>query len=386
MCEEESHTPRGSIAVLLPPDCNLLQRNSDCNGRMRETRDGPKSRRMRIRRMGSPQRQWRRKIRVKFLAACIVFWLALLGAVAAADSPQMLSTVTITGQVPGPALWKVTKGAHTMWVMGTVDLLPKKIEWYSKDVETAIASSQQVIGISYGSLNVNVFARLFQLSSVEKIPDGKHLGDILPADLYTRWTAVKTSLGVNDDDVERLRPRYAADALFDKAAVRAGLSDDPDVWETIKQLARKHHVGVVTKDFKFAIDNSRQRMKRLQEAPLEPEFACLSSALDRLQSDVATVEQRANAWSYGDLATLRKLALADRDQLCWDSLSNADDLSESVRELNRRLDNDWIGAVDNALDRNTTSFAVLPLSDLLNGTGRVALLRERGYAIIAPDN
>jgi uncharacterized protein YbaP (TraB family) len=318
----------------------------------------------------------------------VAFLVSLLGpcAGAMAAEPPVLSTVTITGQVPGPALWKMTKGEHVLWLMGTVDLLPKNIQWYSKDVETAIASSQQVVGISYGSLNVNVFARLFQLSSVEKIPNGKKLADVLPPELYTRWQAAKQALGVNDDAIERLRPRYAADALFDAAAARAGLSDDPDVWETIKKLARSHHVTVVTKDFKFAIDNSRQRMKRLQDAPLEPEFACFASTLERLQIDIATVEQRANAWSYGDLITLRKLALADRDQLCWDALANADDLSASVRELNDRLDGDWLTAVDSALDRNAVSFGLLPMSDLLNGSGRVALLRKRGYTLVAPDS
>jgi len=48
-------------------------------------------------------------------------------------------TILVSGQRPGPGLWKVSKGDHVMWVFGTYGPLPKGMEWRSKDAERKIA-------------------------------------------------------------------------------------------------------------------------------------------------------------------------------------------------------------------------------------------------------
>src|SRR5262245_23988705 len=58
------------------------------------------------------------------------------------DLPPMV----VSGVQPGPGLWKVRKGDHTLWVLGTVSPLPKRIEWESRDVEQVMAQAQEMIG------------------------------------------------------------------------------------------------------------------------------------------------------------------------------------------------------------------------------------------------
>jgi hypothetical protein len=45
---------------------------------------------------------------------------------------------------------------------------------------------------------------------------------------------------------------------------------------------------------------------------------------------------------------------------------------------------DWLAAVDSALNKNKSSFAVLPISQMLNADGWLAKLRARGYSIEDP--
>jgi len=46
-----------------------------------------------------------------------------------------LETVLVTGVQPGPGMWKVSKGEHVLWVLGTLAPLPKHISWQSHDVQ-----------------------------------------------------------------------------------------------------------------------------------------------------------------------------------------------------------------------------------------------------------
>lgn len=59
--------------------------------------------------------------------------------------PVRLQTVTVTGLDAGPALWKVSKDGHVMWVLGTLAPLPKGAKWRSARVEQAIARSQELL-------------------------------------------------------------------------------------------------------------------------------------------------------------------------------------------------------------------------------------------------
>src|SRR5262249_35227270 len=57
--------------------------------------------------------------------------------------------VLVTGEFPGPGMWKVMRRddpqGHVLWILGTPPPLPKKLKWKSKDVEAVLLSSQAVL-------------------------------------------------------------------------------------------------------------------------------------------------------------------------------------------------------------------------------------------------
>src|SRR4051812_3098617 len=64
---------------------------------------------------------------------------------AALDPPPAAATATdeappeevvVEGKHEGPRMWRVTKGDHTLWILGTITPLPRKMEWQSDSVET----------------------------------------------------------------------------------------------------------------------------------------------------------------------------------------------------------------------------------------------------------
>src|SRR5215217_1805713 len=74
-----------------------------------------------------------------------IFGIAALffaGAVLADDDMEV---VLVTGEQPGPGLWKVSSGDHVLWILGEVAPQPGKVKWRSRKFEFRLARSQEVL-------------------------------------------------------------------------------------------------------------------------------------------------------------------------------------------------------------------------------------------------
>jgi len=309
--------------------------------------------------------------------------------IASAETAPTLATVLVTGVQPGPGLWKVSNGEHVLWILGTLRPLPQKMSWRSKEVEAVVAQSQEVLGLSRATLGLNLFSSLPELAAwrrIKRLPDGQRLADVLSPDTFARWSSSKRLFLGADDDVERLRPRYAAATLYDAALDHAGLTDAYDIWDVVKRVARKHRVRIVTNDFKIQVDDPRTRIEALEHAPPDADAACMDATLNRLQEDLQNMGLRANAWATGDIETLRKLPYVEQESACLESIGNIEGLAGSVQELRTRLARDWIRSARIALDENRSSVALLPIDEMFSKTGRLAQLRDMGYLVEEPND
>ncbi|HJR12245.1 MAG TPA: TraB/GumN family protein [Rhodanobacteraceae bacterium] len=310
---------------------------------------------------------------------------------ASASSITTLQAVTVTGVVPGPGLWKVTRGDHVLWILGVVPTLPAGIEWRSSQVAQTIAASQTVLDAPEVKLKVdtNWFGKLFLLPSVyraQRNPDGKKLQDVLPGPLYARWEAARQHyFGGGDHGIERYRPIFAAGKLMKKAMKANGLRGDGEVTDTVAALAKQHGVEVVNPEATLEIKEPRQAVKAF--AAQGPDgIACLGLVLDVVEHDLPDFRARANAWATGDIDTLRKVPESAYRDTCRSAITGAGFAKAlGIDNLPMRVEGAWLTAADAALATNAQSFAVLPMHDLLDPHGYLAALQARGYAVTAPD-
>src|ERR1700689_3314496 len=121
---------------------------------------------------------------------------------AAAEPP--LEEILVIGEQPGPAMWRVTKGDHTLWILATLEPLPKDMVWHSKSVDERIAASQLVLSPPELSAHVGFFRSMTLVPSLlhaRHAPNGQTLEQSLPHDLYMRWLALRVKyLGHADDE------------------------------------------------------------------------------------------------------------------------------------------------------------------------------------------
>jgi hypothetical protein len=329
-----------------------------------------------------------------------------------AEKLDELETVLIVGEQPGPGLWKVSKGDHVMWVLAMHQPLPRGMTWRSHRVEARIAESQEVLY----SGGVNIDAGIGLLKGItlipaalkaSKIPDKKTLKDVLPADTYGKWTALRKKYMGKDDDVEKLRPSLALSQLRNDAFRKSGLGG-VNVYEVVIKARKRHKVPrtitpVVKRTIK--VEDPRGMLKSVQKIDL-PDLECFIKGLDRLESDVERAKTVANAWSRGDIETLRSLHrnLPGREavkEVCGYALMTAlnegaskdaaharkmmDDLFWHAEQAALQSQIDWIAAARKSLEKNRSTFAVLSVAEVLSPDGHLAKLRELGYQIEEPN-
>lgn len=309
---------------------------------------------------------------------------------AAASSITTLQTVTVTGVVPGPGLWKVTRGDHVLWILGVVPTLPAGIEWRSSQVAQTIAASQVVLDTPGVKLKVdtNWFGKLFLLPTLyraQRNPDGKTLHDVLPAATYSRWYYARQRYFGDDYSIERYRPIVAAWKLMKKAMKVNGLRNDGEVTGTVTSMAKQHGVKVVKPEITLEIREPRQAVKAFAASNLDG-IACLDVVLDAVEHELPNFRARANAWANGDIDTLRKIPEGTYRDTCQSAITGAGFAKAlGIDNLPMRVEGAWLAAADAALASSAQSFAVLPMHDLLDAHGYLAALQARGYVVAAPD-
>jgi uncharacterized protein YbaP (TraB family) len=297
-----------------------------------------------------------------------------------------LEEILVVGEQPGPAMWRVNKGDHTLWILATLEPLPKDMVWHSKSVDERIAASQLVLSPPELSAHVGFFRSLTLVPSLlhaRHAPNGQTLEESLPHDLYMRWLALRVKyLGHADD--EKLRPMLAAANLYGRAISQVGLTHDSHVWQRIEETARAKHVPVQPVTLEVPIDNPKQYVRDLSAIPSAGEVDCLRSTIGLLETQLPVMRTRANLWSTGDIEKLRGLLRSDAVKTCASAVLVVPSFQEEYTKLNAQLQSAWLAAAEKAIADNVSTVAVLSMEELLKPDGWLAIFRARGYEITEP--
>jgi hypothetical protein len=338
-----------------------------------------------------------------------------------APEPEM-ETVLVTGEQPGPGLWKVSRDGHVLWILGTIGAMPDTFVWRTKELEARIAESQEVLYPGWPRVNIDigVFEGLTLVPAAFKAaknPNGARLKDVMPAEGYETWLRLKNRyLPDEDDDIEKYRPMIAEEKLL-SAIGEKHMKGLRFVWaETVvKKLAKKHRVRVnelpaVVREIE--VEKPRAILKAARNVDLA-EGECVGRNLLKIEKSVALGlfdfdARPTNAWATGDIEALRPKPASGEDLQREDcitaSLDAASKRTDAVlpADMSRALDLvkqqeeqykaagaesylNWMAAAEAALAKNTSTIAVLPMGTVLSPTQSwVDKLAERGYLVEQP--
>ena len=301
---------------------------------------------------------------------------------------DVIEEVVSVGVQPGPQLWRITKDDHELWVFGTLSPVPRNMDWDSASVEAILADAQEVIDAPGLAVSANPFSTALALPllwGIENNPDKQKLEDIVPAELYARWLTLKAQYIGRDRGIERHRPLFAANELFSKAIEESGLEHEHKITKQIERLIKRYDVPITTTTITRHLDKPRQRIRAFKRAPID-DLECFRQTIARLETDLPAMRSRAAAWAVGDITTLRALPHQDQNSACYNAVltsSYGEELAEEsgLIDLEAQLAQRWIDAAEQALSKNTVTFATLPIAELLKPDGYLNHFISNGYAV-----
>jgi TraB/PrgY/gumN family len=306
--------------------------------------------------------------------------------------PAAVEEILVTGQQPGPGLWRVTRPGdargHVLWVLGNHSPLPRKLVWRSTEIESVVRASQEVLAPPAINASVGPLGGVTLLPSLigaRNNPGKQRLQDVVPPELYARWLPLKARYLGRNRDVERWRPIFAANELYKAALAATGLVPYEGVWPQVEKLARKAHVTIVDPEVELEVKKPRAAIKEFKSMPLD-DTECFARTLQRLETELGLMRDRANAWAVGDITRLRQLAPVERATACIGVLLQSSLMQQrGYGDVLDRARLAWLEAAENALARNASTLAVISVDEILRPDGHFSRLRQKGYRVEDPE-
>jgi hypothetical protein len=323
------------------------------------------------------------------------FLCLLLGVPPAADaapvepgraSPESepLQEVEVSGERPGPGLWKIRRGANTVYILGTTSPLPRRVTFRSRELESVLARAGLFIPTRP---SVDVKAGPFRLVGLYRDwrklrvnPGGVGLDAVLPPELYARFSDARRRYAPRDRSMESKRPLIAAGEIYRAAIEANGLAFDSDVGDQVRKLARR--AKVPSWEAEQRVDDPRAVLAEIGRVSPAAEQACLAATLTRIEQDLPSMRARALAWTVGDIEAMRSRTADDQLDACLGAIMGGPRMSAIAREFDQL----WFDAVRRALETHQVALAVTPIQRLLRPDGVLAQFAALGYTVEAPSS
>lgn len=202
-----------------------------------------------------------------------------------------------------PALWKVQKGATTIYLFGTVHALPAGVLWLDGPLARAFDSSDslvtEIIEKSPEEMRGIVFAKAL-------LPEGQNLRASLPPATRAAVEKALQSSGLPPASLDRFRPWYAAVAISTLPLMKSGYDPANGVDTRLSQLAKakgRPHEALETPEYQLGLFDSLP--VSLQQTYLRE----VAIGAPKIAGELAAMIE---AWKMGNAMLLAKLMNADQ--------------------------------------------------------------------------
>ena len=209
----------------------------------------------------------------------------------------LLSTPFAQTAAADPALWVVRSEGATVYLFGTVHILPQGMEWKNPAISKALDESSEIwteADISKLSSTVAAIKRY----GLEK---GPPVTEQLPPEYRVRYERQMRESGLPPLLFAHVRPWLAELLLTAGAMQHAKLAIAPGVEPALMEFAKLHNKA--TPNFETA----EQQFAIMADIPQDAQLASLEQQIDEFDQADDTFNRLATAWHAGDVATLDRL-------------------------------------------------------------------------------
>ncbi|WP_174274470.1 TraB/GumN family protein [Sphingomonas bacterium] len=242
---------------------------------------------------------------------------------------------------PRPALWKVADADTTIYLFGTIHVLPAGLKWRDAAIDKAIAQAQSLMLETVLDRDPGEVGRvLASLGTGKGLPP---LAERVPPAKREALAALVAQTGVPSETLDRMKSWAAAVVLTGASFSRIGLGPGGEGVEpqlsALFRAAGKPIEGLETPE---------QQLGFFDALPENAQRAFLVSALDDPKAARADFDRMVAAWIKGDVAAIAR-AFAEEPEF-----------TPQLRDLLvKRRDQAWAEALAQRLARPGTIFVAV---------------------------
>lgn len=289
-------------------------------------------------------------------ASGLALALASTGHAQGETSPT--ATATAPAAMAKPALWKVSDEDTTIYLFGTVHVLPQGINWYGPRIEQALnASDTLVTEIPSGPETDAKMQQLVMTNGM--LPADKNLREMLSAEDRATYEGGLAKIGVPANAFDRFEPWMAGLTLTVLPLVQQGYSPDAGVE---KQLEAK----AGTEKARGALETVEFQMGIFDSMPQEAQVEFLVAAADAVEETKPMLDKMVAEWLEGDADALA-------------AIMNEEMTDPVVAEaLLYGRNANWAEWIDARMDQPGTVFVAVGAGHLAGARSVQDLLAQRG--------
>ncbi|HEV7122619.1 MAG TPA: TraB/GumN family protein [Rhodanobacter sp.] len=210
------------------------------------------------------------------------------------------------GAIAAPALWVVTDAHATIYLFGTVHLLPNDTAWRFPALEAALAKSRTL----YIEITDDDPANMATLVLEYGVDLAHPLADRLDAAQRQRLTTAAAQAGVPGGmrTLNMMRPWLAALTLATAPLLKAGLDPQHGVDKQLKALMLADGKTVL------GLETAGQQIHFLADMPEPTQLEFLRATLKDVDQGPAVLTELIDAWKIGDVDRIARIEEQDMRQ------------------------------------------------------------------------
>jgi uncharacterized protein YbaP (TraB family) len=264
----------------------------------------------------------------------------------------------------GPAIWKVSDADSTLYLFGSLHLLPDDVTWLRDDLRDVMRGVGTVFFEVDTSEEASSDATLIS-AELGLRQDGRLLADSLDNYQLKLLEAVSHNGQIPLASLDAMKPWLASEYLTSIAAEQAGLSWNLSADEALKSMARRQQKNILY------LETSEDQIRAVADLPEVVQLDILTETMEEFDDIGAQLKRLAAGWAVGQKDFLKQQMIDPLRQ----------DAGEMYRSLLVDRNRKWSKILLPHLEGSGESLIVVGTAHLLGEESLLTFLEEAGYEV-----
>ncbi|AUX69904.1 TraB/GumN family protein [Porphyrobacter sp. HT-58-2] len=211
---------------------------------------------------------------------------------------EQAAPATVAAAATGPALWKVADEDTTIYLFGTVHVLPQGIDWYDTTIETALTGSDMIV--TEIPMDPAAEAELQQLTMAKgMLPAGTTLRSLLTPEQTETYSTALGKIGVPAEAFDPLKPWLVGLTMSLVPLMQQGYDPSSGVEKVLLSKVPGKETGALeTAEFQLGIFDGMTQ---------EAQVAFMMEAAEGIDEAKPMLDRMVAEWAAGDAEGLAEV-------------------------------------------------------------------------------